>query len=240
MNYKFKDILVGFRRGYLEIKKEIDDIEKNIKILDSELNKYKVLLNSDNSNLVVYFFDKEKSIIAALINIENKLGIPVYNLENLNYDSSIDDFYHFKNDIKHFHVAILNLKEFNNKIQRILESEFTKMMQKDNITTNYKDNSYLLEYDYNHLSQEITDGNSNLSNIIYYPNKDLIKFSYLGNLDNNLLNKELNVLYDRTLFNDYQRSLIDDEKKDIVLYNKDRTSEFNIIEEDKRLVLIKR
>ena len=236
--YEFKDILIGFREEYLTIKEKLDDIEKNIKILDLKLNKCKVLLNDENNMISCYFFEQEKNIISAIINIEKHLGMPLYHLDNLCYDTNINLVYHFRNNIKKFHIIIEDIKEFNNKLLSIFETNFLNNF-KSNIETIYNDKIYNLDIKYNSLKQEVLNGNNSIRETIYYPNKDLIKIDYIDSLNNNLLQTILKIKYKKTLFNEYQRSLIDNNHKEIELFEDTRNNRlFEIKEENKKLILV--
>ena len=237
--YSYKDILVGFRFKYLEIRDQIAELERDIKILDSELSKCNILL--DNDTISIYFHEKKSHIITAIITITKNLGMALYHLENLTRNTDLKSIYHFRNDLKHYHILIENIKDFNDKALKILNSTFMCAMKGDTIKTNYFNNAYDLEYDYNSLKQERTAGDSNISSINYFSKKDFIKIDYLGNLTNELLNKQLGVLYNPKSFNDYQRELIEREPKEIVLFeDANSIHEFKIEEEEKRLVLVKR
>ena len=240
MNYSFKDILVGFRSEYLNIQKMLKELENNINILDEEISKCKVLLNKETKEISIYFFEKEKGIIAGIINIQKKLGLPIFRLENLKLDSSVKSFYYFKNNIKHYHIMIENIKKFNDLILQILGDDFIKIMQNGQFYSINKDNNYIFEYNYNCLNQE-NFINSKISKISYYSNRDFIQINHLGPLNNDLLRNELNIKYDKNCFNVYQQNLIEKENKDIVLYREyNRETDFKIEEEEKRLVLVKR
>ncbi|MBQ8891696.1 MAG: hypothetical protein IJ068_02395 [Bacilli bacterium] len=240
MQYSFKDILVGFRDRYLVIRQMLNELETNINILDEELNKCKILLNHETKEISIYFFEKEKGIISAIINIQKKIGLPIFNLENLSLDSNIKSFYYFKNNIKHYHIAVENVRKFNDLILQILGNDFIKMMQNGQIESSKKEKQHILEYNYNRLSQEDYT-NSKISDINYYPSGDFIRINHLGTLNNKLLNNELNIKYNKNKFNIYQQNLIEKSKKDIVLYKEyDEVLDFNIEEEEKRLVLVKR
>lgn len=241
MKYSFKNILVGFRYEYLNIRNQLNEIENKIKIIDKELSKCIVLLNNETNNIDCYFISKEKEIIDAIINIENHLGLPIFNLNNLEYDSSINYVYHLKNNLLHYHVIIENLKEFNNNLLNIFNSNFINNMKSSYIETKDKDSIYNLEFDYNSLKQEKVDKNSIIKRINYYPNKDFLKVDYSNTLSCDILNNELNILYDSNNFNDYQKSLIEKYNKDIVLYDENIDNhEFKIEEDDNKIILIKR
>ena len=238
MNYSCSDIISGFRNKYFEIKEILNKIEQEIKILDIGLNKCKVLLDDDNANLMIYLFDREKHIISAFVEIERKMDFIKLNLENLEFDNSFNSFYHLKNDKYHYHIIIENIKDFYEKISKLLENEFIKEMLKKEIDSD--NHIFTLKYDYNSVFQERKIV-SNISSINYYPNKDFIKINRRGLLSNSMLKEELNIMYDANNFSEYQRKLIDENKKAIVLFNdNEKGNEFAIQEEEKRLVLIKR
>jgi len=234
--YKFKDILINFRKEYIEIRKKIDELEKEIKIIDNSLAKCLLFLNDDTNALTYYLIDKEKYVISALIHIKKKLGLPTFDLENISLDQNIRSIYHFRNDLKHYHVMVEDIKSFTNKLLLILNDEFISNMKKDTIES--INNNYSLYYGYNSLSQEKNDDLTELSGIAYYPYKDLIKIEHLKPLTTELLNRELNTLYNANNFNDKQRDIIERSTIDIeVLNNGTHKQFFNIIEEDKKLIL---
>ena len=105
-------------------------------------------------------------------------------------------------------------------------------------TINSLDNNYILNFNYNILSEESITSNNDLLSLIYYPKNDGIKIEHLNTLTNDLLNNGLNILYDSNNFNDYQRNIIERKTKDIVLIEDNLPKQFfEFEEEDKRLIL---
>lgn len=240
MKYSFKDILIGLRSTYLSIRDDLVELEKYIQILDEEISKCKILLNDENNKISIYFFEKERFIIAAIINIEKKMGLPVLDLENLVHEPSIKSIYYLKNSLKHYHITIQDINKFNKQALNILENEFINMMQYSNISTTKDGKNYNLELNYNHLKQE-TDINFRISSIGYYPIDDFIKINFLGQLNQEEFQQECNVMYDKDKFNSYQQKFIEQNNKDIYLSDAIISNPFfNIIEEDKKLILVKR
>lgn len=238
--YSFKDILIAFRTEYLNIKNELSIIKEDIKIIDSSLQKTLVLLEPETSSIVFYFLEKEKMILEKLFSIENKLGIPIYNLENINYDSSVKEIFHLKNDINHYHLVIENILDFNKKIINILESDFVKYMKQNQIINIF--NNSIINYDYNHLTEESLKNESIIRDFNYYPNKDFVKINYSKKINQDILyNSILNTTYSQNLFNDYQRNVIETikpfDKKIELLDEYSFGLDFSIIEEDKKLIL---
>ena len=118
MEYSFKDILSGLRYEYLNIRNRLDNLQKEINIIDSELSKCLVLLNDEAESVACYFYNRKKHIIDAVIDISKCIGLPTFALENLELDSSIKSIYHFKNDLKHYHIIIEDIQGFNEKLFR--------------------------------------------------------------------------------------------------------------------------
>ncbi|MBR3661239.1 MAG: hypothetical protein IKN63_05020 [Bacilli bacterium] len=240
MKYSFKDILSGLRYEYLNIKNKLDKLEKEINIVDSELSKSIILLD-DEEGITCYFYNSQKHIIDAIINISKSIGMPLFNLENLELDSSVKSIYHFKNNLKHYHIIIENIRAFNDQILNILSNNFIFMMKKKNIEVKYNNQDYIIGINYNHIGQYLKDFESGLTSIDYYPRNDFIKLDFIKTLNNEELNEKLNIKYDVSLFNDYQKEIIEKHKKDIVLFDDEiRAHEFRIEEEEKRLVLVRR
>lgn len=236
MEYTYKDILVGFRNEYLKISKKLQELEKYIEILDDELAKVLILLNDDNSMISVYFYEKEHYIIGAIMEIENELGMPVYYLQNIQNDYKDDDIYLFKNNLKHYHIIIKRIEEFNNKLLELLGSNFALAM-KPNIIGDFEKNGYQLKYGYNSLSQ--ISSKEFISEIAYYKSHDFIKILHHGPLTNDLFQEELSRKYNASSFNEYQRNIIESNMgKDIILYDDERIgSNFKINDEDKKIIL---
>ena len=239
MEYSFKDIISSYRSEYLKIREELIKLEKNINILDLELSKCRALLDNNNKEICLYFFQKEKNIIDAIIRIQKEYNVPIISLENLEYNTSVNTFYHFKNDLKHFHIIIEDINAFNNNCLKILGMDFINKVESKEIQSSSED-SHILEYDYNHLSQDNNKFDFNISSIIYYPYHDFIKINYLKNFNKDLLKKELNIKYRKNTFNLYEQELIENNRKDIILFDDDKQHEFKIEEEENRLVLVKR
>ena len=238
MEYSFKDIISSYRSEYLKIREELIKLEKNINILDLELSKCRVLLDNNNKEICLYFFQKEKNIIDAIIRIQKEYNVPIISLENLEYNTSVNTFYHFKNDLKHFHIIIEDINAFNNNCLKILGMDFINKVEFKEIQSSSED-SHILEYNNNCLSQDNNKFDFNISSITYYPYRDFIKINYLKNFNKALLEKELNIKYRKNKFNLYEQELIENNRKDIVLFDDDNSHEFKIEEEDKRLVLVK-
>ena len=240
MEYSFKDILSGLRQEYINMKIRLKNLQKEFKILDTEISKVLVLLNNDTSGITSYFYNK-KHLIDASINIIKKLDVLKFKLENLKMDNNIKSIYYFQNDLLHYHVIIENIHDFMDQTELILNSSFIGMMKPSNKHIVYNGQDYSLNVGYNNLSQEKDEFKLGISSINYYPLKDFVKFDYLDKLDVAELNHELNIKYPKTLFNDNQREVIEKHKKDIIVLDKEQnTHEFKILEEEQRLVLIKR
>jgi len=239
MEYSFKDVLSGMRYQYLIMRKKLDNLQKEIKILDGEITKCLVLLGSDN-NIACYFYNK-KHFIDAIINISKDLGLPLFKLENLEMDKDMKTIYHFQNDLQHYHIIIENLEKFKRLMIDILNDNFTFMMRSLSIDKSLDDKKYNLKIDYNYLGQEQEDLSLGITGINYYPKDDFIKLDYLGTLKSDELEYNLNIKYNKKLFNWYQQDSIENHHKEIVLYSDStNTHEFKIEEEERRLVLVKR
>ena len=236
--YSFKDILIGFRKYYLNISKQLKELEDKIKIIDDTLSKCIVILNNDNDMISCYFYNLEKSIIDAIINIEKQLGMPIFHLDNLELDKDIKNLYHFKNNLKHYHIIIENIREFNDNVLRILKNDYTNILKKNTIELSKDNQLFMLSYDYNSLSEEII-GTDNIGSIAYYPKDDFIHIDHLSNLSQDDLNQILNVKFNKNYFNEQQRNLFENNKKDIIL-NANNGYEFNIEETKKTLILNRR
>ena len=242
MQYEFKDVLIGFRNEYLKVKMMLDDILKDVKILDQELSKCYVLLDDDSKMISFYFKERRKNIVQKLISVEKELGYPCFHLENVYYNTSVNSVFHLRNDLSHFHIMIENISEFSEKLLYILGSNYINSI-KSKTKSLYNNKEYLLTACYNSLEEEVTRGKQNINNITYYPNEDLVKFEGIGVLTNEILNTDLlKVKYDRSLFNEYQQKIIEDAdpfNKNIELYKDyEFNKSFNIEEDNKKLILI--
>ena len=232
--YSFKDILSGLRGEYLNIRKKIDDLKREIKILDSEISN--IIITLENDNLTCYLVNK-KHLIDSVIKIKKIIGLIDFELENIKVNPNLNNIYHFSNEVNHYHLIIENIKEFQNKVLNILSNSFTK-----SIAINLKsiDNNYNLSINHSILEQETFDTRKNLSKISFYPLHDFVKIDFLNTLTKDELNEVLNTKYDASLFNDYQRNKIELYKQNIILKEDNiNYHEFNL-EEENQLVLIKR
>ena len=239
--YKFKYILIAFRKEYIKINEELNNLKKYIKLLDESLKKMYVILEPDTSMIAIYFLEQKRNILEKLITIEKKYNDISINLNNLTLDTDIKSIYHLKNNIEHFHILIEDLDIFNKKIFDILNSNFVKYMNISREQEKYNNKSKNLEFDYNHLSQEAIDDNSSIKIFSYYPNKDFIKISSRERINQNLIENDiLNTQYAKNLFNKYQQNLIENInlnfKIELIDDNGDN-SIFDIIDEDNKIIL---
>ena len=240
--YKFKDILIGFRNEYLLMEEKLKSIENDIKILDDSLIKAKILLEPNTSSIACYFLEQKKNIFLKLILIQKEYGNLFYNLDNIYLDPNISSFYHFKNDIEHFHIIIENIEKFNNKILSVFNSEFLASMEQTELQQSFNDKTYLLDFNYNHLTEEVTSKNSLIRDFSYYPYKDFIKINYSKKINQYILDSLiLDNRYNKSLFNKYQQQIIEKanpfDKKVVLFEDTDFGLNFSIIEEEKRLIL---
>ena len=206
--YSLKEILTGYRIEYQKIKNELDKLEINIKILDNNIRKCLPLLANDKE-LSLYFIDGKRNIMDTFILIKEELGIISYDLENLEWDKTIDLVYHFENNNRGYHILIQYINEFNNKVLNILNQKYTKYIKGQFIGINNE----LLTLDYNILSLE-----NDQKEFIYYPNPDIYSLSSLNKDKTKELELILDSKFDKEQFNLYQREFIENNKgKELIL-----------------------
>lgn len=208
--YNLKEILIGYRLEYQKIKKELDELENNIKILDESIKKCIPLL-SNNQELALYFIDGKRNIMDTMISIKLDSEFLLYNLQNLDWNKSINVVYHFKNNERQYHILIEYIKKFRNIVKNILNSEYSKYIKGEFNGVNNE----LLTLDYNTLYTSYLD-----KQLIYYPKPD----TYIINSPESDKEKELNILlsakFSKDQFNNYQQRIIESNKDKKLILNK--------------------
>ena len=209
--YSLKEILIGYKEEYLKIKKELDELNNKIIILDNSIKKCFPLL-VDNKELALYFIDGKRNIMDTIINIREQSNSLVYDLYNLEWDNKLDLVYHFANSKREYHILIQYIDEFINKVKVILDSNYSNYIKGEFVGINKE----ILKINHNII---------NLNNInkefIYYPYPDKYEIHSLSKNKDNELNYFLFTFFPKEQFNDYQREIIENNKdKELILKSK--------------------
>ena len=194
MNYSLKQILESYKTEYLIIKKQLDKICDNIKILDNNLEKC-IPIMSNNKELIFYFITAKRKIIDASFLIKEKYKELIYQLNNLTFDDNIKNVIHIQNKEKGYHILIPYIEEFKNDLLKLLTSDFVNLMQ-----LNIADNDNKLSIGFDKIYFEKNDG---LTEFNYYFKPDLIKLDA-----NEPLVDILSTSFSSELFTPYQQEII--------------------------------
>ena len=206
--YSLKEILIGYRIEYQKIITKLNELENNIKILDNSIKTCFPLL-VDNKELALYFIDGKRNIMDTIISIKEESGSLVYDLENLEWDKTLDLVYHFENSKREYHILIQYIEEFINKVKYILNSQYSKYIKGEFIGVNKEK----LIINHNKLNVENLD-----KEFIYYPYPDKYEIHSVNKSIDNELNYFLFTFFPKEQFNEYQQDIIENNKdKELIL-----------------------
>lgn len=234
--YTFKQIIFALRQEYIEIEKQLSELNKYINV-SNKVEHFYFYIAGNPCELFLYL-DMKRNLLEKL---EVLLGTYIYGTTTYNVTAGIKDRYYYnKQEI----CSILYQEELNKKIEKIVQTDFFK-----NIVANNHTSIPCNENEINHLiitSQHIgliNGFNGNHPYLDYYPIYDeLVMINKEKNITFDDIFKLLSLSINRNYLNNYHHKILDNyEEKEIDIDIDDNfnsnVAKLKIIEEPKRLIL---
>ena len=241
--YTLKEILFGLRDEYLNITSKIKELENLLQLENSSYEKASIMLikihNKEVTKLYCYLYERKNKLEKIIDPILKKLGIylgdNVFAIEEQNNQYTIQ---------KHSEI-ISNKKEFNEKVIKILNEDFSK-----NSANIYDGTVY--DYDYKPflsvIPGDIYASTSNEIQLEYIPSRDefIHIHSFKGKLTKERIENIFNWNFSKNKFPEYYQQIIEtsdkiNKKLEIIDdHNYSKDISFEIIEEPQKLILKKK
>lgn len=231
--YTLKHILFALREEYLELEKQLKELE-NYVIINGDIDDISFRVHDFNfPKTIDIYLKKRQTLLDKIAEIIGFVGIYTRGVVFWNVPKEIDAACYWKRTKV---CSISDMEEFTKSINDILESDFVKNTY---LAIPRGDHKYSLTI--TSSTTTLHEKRSDFSSISYNSKYNSININRRkNNITPDYIDNIFNITFNRGKFNDYYKSIFDnyeDKEIDIIDSFDSNHSQLEIIEEPKKLIL---
>lgn len=217
--YTAKDIILGTRNEYQVIEGYLNTLRDMVYSDDRQVKDFYFTFRKTleaNPRVICNFIQNEKTLRGLIWYLKKKLGMHYYAVEQGFVSKNINEKYNLGNAYYNATIKENAEKDFDLLVQKILESDFAKYMNINQLSNPDDKDTFMsiyssgIEVCYNNSNGYQNKENERLAHINYLAKHDcIIAHDYDRELDNEMLYHLLNFPVPKSELSDYHISLIE-------------------------------